>query len=295
MEVVAEAGPVRRERARNQRRNDGIVAAFAGDHQVLVERRLQRARVGDAQHCAAGLDLVGERQPRLYLAGDGEAVVAVESQPEVRGPRPGRDGVLRIGGELLDVSMAVEGVKTAALGQVVGLQRGAVRPRHWSPVGNWQPRPGTRVGIDNPKLEVLVEKGLRVRNAGFHVVNPVRVSHIRNHARVGQRTLLRDRLLLQVRRTAIGKRVLAGVVIEGVAAEKVIGIQHRVLVHGPWVLASGARVQAGLDLPPRWSAGPTGWPFGPIATPNRVGRPLCRVLRSRTSSASGTTSACSPG
>ena len=53
MELVAEAGlqgSGDARRAVEQRRQHGIRAASARQNQVLVERRLQRARIGDAQH-----------------------------------------------------------------------------------------------------------------------------------------------------------------------------------------------------------------------------------------------------
>ena len=53
MELVAKAGLQGSRdagRAVQQRRQHGIRASGAGEHQVLVERRLQRARIGDAQH-----------------------------------------------------------------------------------------------------------------------------------------------------------------------------------------------------------------------------------------------------
>ena len=39
---------------------DLIQSIPARKHQVLIERRLQRARVGDAQHRVRGLDVVGD-------------------------------------------------------------------------------------------------------------------------------------------------------------------------------------------------------------------------------------------
>ena len=57
-----------------------VVASQAGKHQVLVERRFQRAGIGDAQHGVGGLDVVGDAEPRLYLVGRGDAVVHIAAQ-----------------------------------------------------------------------------------------------------------------------------------------------------------------------------------------------------------------------
>ncbi len=48
---------------------DGIRAAVAGEDQVLVEGRLEGARVGDAQHGGGRLDVVGDAEARLRLVG----------------------------------------------------------------------------------------------------------------------------------------------------------------------------------------------------------------------------------
>ncbi len=65
MEFVAKA---RLQRARNpgraskQRRQHRIGATLAGEHKIFVERRLQGARIGDAQHGVGPLDVVGKTQ-----------------------------------------------------------------------------------------------------------------------------------------------------------------------------------------------------------------------------------------
>ena len=45
-------------------------------------------------------------------------------------------------------------------------------------VADSQPRPGTRVGVDDAELEVLIEERLRVGDAGFDVVDAVRVRDV---------------------------------------------------------------------------------------------------------------------
>ena len=53
MKLVAETGiesSRNTRRAIEQRIEDGIRAASAGEHEILVEGRLQGARIGDAQH-----------------------------------------------------------------------------------------------------------------------------------------------------------------------------------------------------------------------------------------------------
>src|SRR5579863_8497685 len=61
MELVAEARHLNRRNARRaaqQRRQHGVAAAFARKDEVLVEWSLQRACVGDAQHCLGRLYVV---------------------------------------------------------------------------------------------------------------------------------------------------------------------------------------------------------------------------------------------
>ena len=52
-------------------------ASDAGEHQVFVERRFQCSRVGDTQNRVGLLNVVGDAQARLGLAGGGESVVDV--------------------------------------------------------------------------------------------------------------------------------------------------------------------------------------------------------------------------
>jgi hypothetical protein len=110
VEVVAEAGTIGCWSAGYQRGDDGGVAAFGGEDEVLVEGRLKRAGVGEAQDGAGALDVIAEGETWFYLVGYGEAVVLVEAEAEVAGPGAGGDGVLGVGGELFDIGMAVEGI-----------------------------------------------------------------------------------------------------------------------------------------------------------------------------------------
>ena len=86
MEFVAPARPERRGVARPNGGHDGvdhrIVAALAGEHQVLVERRLQSAGVGSAHHGVRPLDVVSHAEPRLKLFFLGEAVVEIGAQTQ---------------------------------------------------------------------------------------------------------------------------------------------------------------------------------------------------------------------
>jgi hypothetical protein len=77
-----------------QRGEHGVAAAFAGEDEVFVEGRFEGAGVGGAQDGAGLLDVVGEADARLGLAGDGEAVVEVAANAEVEEPVAGLDLVL---------------------------------------------------------------------------------------------------------------------------------------------------------------------------------------------------------
>ena len=60
VEVVAEAGAVGRGGAGDEGGDDCGVAALGGEDEVLVEGRLERACIGDAEDGACALDVVGE-------------------------------------------------------------------------------------------------------------------------------------------------------------------------------------------------------------------------------------------
>ena len=100
------AGAARYERL--ERVDHRVVASLARQHQVLVERSLHGAGIGNAQDRVGRLDIVGDAQARLGLRGAGDAVVFVEAQPEIEGPVVDGDGVLDVESEFLDVGMAVD-------------------------------------------------------------------------------------------------------------------------------------------------------------------------------------------
>ena len=125
MELVAEprlqySGHARR--AGKQRRQHRIRAAVAGDHQVFIERRLQRARIGGAQDGFGRLDVIGNAHARLRLFGDGEAIVDIAANAEVEVPVTGLDLVFNVEGEFLYVGVTEERVIYSAAGQIVRQQ-----------------------------------------------------------------------------------------------------------------------------------------------------------------------------
>ena len=61
----------------------GIVAAVAGQHQILIEWRFHSARVREAQHCVSWLEVVSNAEARFSLTGAGDAVVLVPAQSQV--------------------------------------------------------------------------------------------------------------------------------------------------------------------------------------------------------------------
>ena len=274
VEVVAEAGAVGRVGAGDESGDDRVVASFAGEDEVLVEGRLQRAGVGDAQDGAGAFDLIAEGEARFDLIGDDKAVVLVEAQAEVSGPGAEGDGVLGVGGELLDVGVAVEGIERAAVGEVVGLEGGAVGAWDGRAVGVLASEAGDEGWIDDAELEVLVEKGLGVVEAGLDVVAAVGVGEVGVEAGVGQRALLGDGLLLQIGRAQVGEGIVAGVVVEAVTAEEVAGIEDGGGVDDVGV--GGGEVD-GLDL-----RALVGWAYGKAVGADgdagRVGGPLGGVL-----------------
>ena len=74
MKFVAKAGRdriCRASRACKQRVQDVVGAADAGEHQIFVKGRLESSRVGDAKNGVGPLNIVGDAQARLRLAGGG--------------------------------------------------------------------------------------------------------------------------------------------------------------------------------------------------------------------------------
>ena len=94
--------------AEEQRREDGVSAALAGEDEVFVEGCFERARVGDAEDGVGLLDGVGDSEAGFGLARDGEAVVEIAADADVDEPVAGFDLVLGVEGEFLDVGVAEE-------------------------------------------------------------------------------------------------------------------------------------------------------------------------------------------
>ena len=112
------------------------------------------------------------------------------------------------------------------MGEIVGIEGGTRRSGLGnSRVGNSgeAAKIGNQRRVDNAKLEVLVEERLLVGEAGLHIVNAAGVSDVGAEAGVGERTLLGDGLLLEIGRAAIGEGILAGIVVEVIAAEVIVG------------------------------------------------------------------------
>ena len=90
-------------RAGKQRGQHRIRASAARQHQVLIEGRLQCARIGDAQHGRRGLDVIGNADAGLRLLRRRQAVVHIAAQSQVEEP----------------VGVAGVTVKASAAGKVV--------------------------------------------------------------------------------------------------------------------------------------------------------------------------------
>ena len=136
VELVTMAGAQRRSgharAARNQRlkRFDHRVrASHARQHQVLVERGLHGARIGQPQHRVGGLEIVSCTQTRLAFRGGGQAVIFIETQAQIEGPVFDADRVLEVERELLNIRVAVE-IVGAAIAVRAAVRRGQrSRPR----------------------------------------------------------------------------------------------------------------------------------------------------------------------
>ena len=74
MKFVAKAGRdgVRRTCVHPQERVQNVIGTpDAGEHQIFVKGRFESSRVGDAKHGVGPLNVVGDAQARLCLAGGG--------------------------------------------------------------------------------------------------------------------------------------------------------------------------------------------------------------------------------
>lgn len=72
----------------------GIVAAFTGDHEILVKGSLEGSRVRGAQYSPSSLDVVGGSRARVRLSSHTEAVVKIAANTDVEVPVPCFDLVL---------------------------------------------------------------------------------------------------------------------------------------------------------------------------------------------------------
>src|ERR1019366_1493263 len=151
--------PHRRVRRTGQQRiQHRIAAPDAGENQIFVEGRFQRAGVGGAKNCARLFDVVGDSETGFGLAGNGEAIVKIASHPKVERPVPGRDYVLNVESEFLYVGMTVEREQASTARQVVGKQ-GWIEQRIERGVG--------RVAVGSGVGRITGEAALRrVREAG---------------------------------------------------------------------------------------------------------------------------------
>ncbi len=108
MKLVPESrrDDVRSSLAVEQRRQNVIRAALTGQHEILVERRLQRAGIGDTKHGSGRFYAVGYAETRLRLPGDGKSVVEIPANADVEEPVAGLDLILDVERKLFDVRMA---------------------------------------------------------------------------------------------------------------------------------------------------------------------------------------------
>ena len=109
MEFVAETrfqGSRYPRRTDEKRSKHSIRTSGARQHEILVERRLQSASIGNAQHRAGTLEAVSDAHTRFRLARYREAVIQITADTEIEEPVPGLDLVLDIHGQFLDIGAA---------------------------------------------------------------------------------------------------------------------------------------------------------------------------------------------
>ena len=92
---------------------------------------------------------------------------------------------------------------------------------------------------------MLVEEGLGVGDAGLDVVDAVGVGKVGVDAGIGESALLSDGLLLKIGCAEIGEGVFAGIVVEGVVAIEVAGVEDG---GGAEDMGVAGRDVEGLDL-----------------------------------------------
>src|SRR5579875_1612185 len=92
MKLIAKAGRKRRNEvgaAGKQRIEDGIGTAFAGEYQILIERSLERTRIGDAQNGAGARNRICHADARFGLTGVRKPVVDVTAESDIKKPVTG--------------------------------------------------------------------------------------------------------------------------------------------------------------------------------------------------------------
>src|ERR1035438_4952646 len=132
MEFVAVAGDNRSEIAwdaegRHQECEKRAAASRAGNNQIFIERSFHGSRVGNLKDRIGWLKVVCDSNARLGLPGDGEAVVQITANAEVKAPVPNSNRVLDVHGQFFNVRMSMELVRRTSGYQVVGRKNRACR------------------------------------------------------------------------------------------------------------------------------------------------------------------------
>src|SRR5580698_1381747 len=101
-------------RTDEKRREHSIRTSGTRQHEILVERRLQSAGIGNAQHGVRTFEAVSDTHTRFRLARYREAVVQITADTDVEEPVTSLDLILDIHGQFLDIGVAKIMVKLAS-------------------------------------------------------------------------------------------------------------------------------------------------------------------------------------
>ena len=179
--------------------------------------------------------------------------------PKFNQPIAGLDRVLDIEGQFLDIRMSEIAVIAACTSEVIGQQDGikggvGLESRRGALRGAGESTHRLTLAVHAGCIEgwaydaeavTFPKKSLGVKNAALDALIPLGIREIGMDSGIGERSILRDRLVLQVRRTKIRQRVLAGKVLIAIFANVRSEVEYRVLPQDPGI---GGRNIERLDL-----------------------------------------------
>src|SRR5882724_7793997 len=114
VELIAVSGSKRRGGSSEHVGGETAPSGSARKQEILVERSFHRPGVGDPQDRSGLFDVVGDSQAGLRAGFRDQTVVMVEAKTEGEYEVACGDGIVNVGGELIDIGRRVKGEKIPA-------------------------------------------------------------------------------------------------------------------------------------------------------------------------------------